>query len=511
MKLFRNKSAITKMQSAAIIVIVVVAIIAVAAYYFIFPPGPERVTINVLTVSGARFETPLRALLPSFNEKYPWIDVKITAIGMGELLAEKGPLELSSRRGAYDIVCIDAIYTTVYAEAGWTLDVHDWIMGDDPELNIPDFEIDLPWNIRYYTMQDIEKGSPKYGRYFAITTDNNCYLVFFRKSAFKEVGIGYDDIKTYPQCLEVFEKLRTAGYETPIEMSLKQPIWSAANFMGMLWAAGGQVWNEDTYLPELNTIYARAALEQLKDEFQYCIPGCLTYSDPEIIETWLREEAIYMPHEWGNPVYTDPEYSTFADDTDCTQLVPTWPEGYRYPECGKTKASRVTKLGCAPVMGGLPYAIDSASKHPKEAYLLLRWLTIKENAKAYVDNTGQPGRMSVLGNSDIQKEHPYFEGLYANMPNAVYRGGVAIYMELDTIISREVQRYLIGEITIEECMDLMQKECYEAFEAAGYYKTVSYEERVQNQIQYILGKANEYQELRLRGLVDPDIPPWTVI
>jgi hypothetical protein len=280
--------------------------------------------------------------------------------------------------------------------------------------------------------------------------------------------------------------------------------------MGMLWAAGGEVWNDTTYQPEVNTIYSKAALEVLKEEFQYCIPGCTTYSDPEIIDTWLRQEAMYMPHEWGNPVFTDPTYSTFANDTDSSQLVPSWPANWRYTGLGTTKAPRVPTVGVAPTMGGLPYVIDSASKHPYEAYLLLRWLMLPENAAAYVANTGQTGNMAVLSDPAVQAQHPYFAALAKNMPNAVYRGGVPEYFAIDAIIAREVNTYLIGSQSIDTCMTNMQNQIHTIFADAGYYTSRTTAEMTQSQIQFVLNQALQYQQQEQAGLVDPNVAPWIV-
>jgi len=255
-------------------------------------------------------------------------------------------------------------------------------------------------------------------------------------------------------------------------------------------------------------MYSKAALELLKEEFAFCIPGCTTYSDPEIIDTWLRQEAMYMPHEWGNPVFTDSTYSSFANDTDCTQSVPKWEANWRGTGLGTQKAARVPTLGVAPTMGGLPYVVDSASKHPYEAYLLLRWLMLPENGAAYVANTGQTGNMQILTDPAIQAAHPYFVGLAKNMPNAVYRGGVPEYMELDTIIAREVNRYLIGEIDVNACMNNMDTDVRAVFETAGYYSAKSAAEITQAQIDMVLNNALEYRQQRLAGLVDPNVVPW---
>ena len=463
----------------------------------------EPVSLNIMTISGARFETPLRALVPSFQAKYPWITVNVTALGLGDVLSAKGPLELSSRAAAYDILCIDAIFTTVYAEAGWTLDITDWLLSKDPEVGVLDFETDMPENLRFWTMQDVVPSSKNYKRYFAVSTDCNCFVHFFRKDIFDSMGLGYSDIQNYSDVLTVEKKLLGKGYNSL--HSNEAPVWSSANFQCLLWSAGGQMWDETTFKPMLNTPEAKAALQFQKAESAYDVPGCLTWADPELDESFMRGQGVYAPHEWANPPLTDPKFNQFASVTDLTQLVPEWPDA-------TGQAPRVTVKGRAPTMGGLPYTIDSATKHPYEAYLFLRWLVLADNAKTYVENTGQPGRKSILNDPDMQKEHPYFAGLAANLPISVYRGGVPEYMDIDTVVGRDVNSYLACEISLDACMTDMQSKVTDIFKKSGRLTGSSYNgesmPNVQRLTRYIVNRARRYESLRLAGLVNPTSAPW---
>ncbi len=465
----------------------------------------EPVTLNIMAISGARFETPMRALVPSFQAKYPWITVNINALGLGDVLSTKGPLELSSRKGAFDILTIDAIFTTVYAEAGWTADITDWILSKDPEVGVLDFETDLPENVRFWTMQDVFPTSEKYKRYFAVTSDCNCFVHFFRKDIFDSMGLGYGDIQKYPDVLDVEKKLFAKGYKSL--HSNEAPIWSSANFQSLLWSAGGQMWDEQTFKPLLNTPEAKSALQFMKAESAYDVSGCLTWADPELDESFMRGQGVYAPHEWANPPLTDPKFNQYAAVTDVTQLTPEWPDA-------TGQAPRVVMKGRAPTMGGLPYCIDSASKHPYEAYLFLRWLVLKENAKTYVDNTGQPGRHSILNDPAIQKEHPYFAGLAANLPISVYRGGVPEYFDVDTVVGRDVNSYLAGEISLDACMSDMQSKVEAIFKKSGRFTGTSYAGdgtlNIQKLTKYIVNRAQRQQSLRLAGLVNPASAPWAV-
>jgi len=427
----------------------------------ITPTPPAPVTITFICVGGARWEKPARALISDFEKKYPWIKVDVVSGGFTEIQVEKIPMELAARTGAYDALSIDYVYFLTYAANGWLYDIHDWVMSTDPEVGVPDYEKDVPENVRSLYRYK--------GRYYGVGNDANCQISYIRTDIMEKYGIKIpDDIDTWPKCLEVYKKVHNPPEWYGYTQSWKAPIHAAAAFYQYLWAMGGEVWDPVTFKPLVNCPEARTAFDFILKSFEYAAPGMVYWTDMEVAESFAAGTSAFARSEWGGPMQTSTELNPkYAKLIDATQRVPEWPTPTK-------KAWPCVTAGFAPVMGGLGTVISADSKHPYEAYLFARYLTLGGDVgKKYVLNTGQPGRISLLTDPECIAYAPYLKGLASNLPYAAIRGGIPEFMEIDTVVGREVSMVLAGEKSAEDAIKTMDTEIYKIFEASGRYKGAS--------------------------------------
>lgn len=484
-----ERSAITKVQSVIIAVVVIVAAIAAVGYYYLTLPPPvvpkEEITITYVCVGGARWEKPARALIPDFEEKYSnethTIKVEVVTGGFSEIQVEKIPMELAARTGAFDALSIDYVYFETYAANGWLYDIHDWLMSDDPEVGILDYEEDIPQNVR-----DLYKYE---GTYYGVANDANVQIFYYRTDIMDQYGIKIpDDVDTWPEALEVFKKIHNPPDWYGYCQSWKAPIHSAAAFYSYLWAIGGEVWDPVTFEPLVNVPEAVTALEFVSEAFEYAAPDMVYWTDMEVAEAFAAGTSVFAPAEWGGPMQTSKELNPdYAELIDASLRVPEWPNPTK-------KAWPCTEAGFAPVMGGLGTVISADSKYPYEAYLFARYMTLGGDVGLkYVLNTGQPGRISLLTHPEALAYAPYLEGLGANLPYAAVRGGLPEFMEIDTVVGREVSMVLAGEKGIQDALDTMEIEIRGIFEASGRYKAASQQEIAQWATKLLLNRAIAHQ------------------
>jgi multiple sugar transport system substrate-binding protein len=165
-------------------------------------------------------------------------------------------------------------------------------------------------------------------------------------------------------------------------------------------------------------------------------------------------KAVQGPALWGGNVLTNPQLSKFADVIE-TDLVPA---DEREP------TRRVT------CMGGYGLSIAYPGKNVDEAYKFIKFVTLKENQRLYVANTGQPGRSSALTDPENIKVAKYFKGLSKNLPLAMVRPAIPEYSEIEDIIGVEIDKAITGEQTPRQAMDNANKKIYDLFVKTGRIK-----------------------------------------
>ncbi len=215
---------------------------------------------------------------------------------------------------------------------------------------------------------------------YAVPHEGDSFLLYVNKRLWSEAGL--DPVNNPPK---TFEELREANLKLTNAANNKYAFGMYPNFQWLQsWflANGARYFNEDyteTYLdsPE--------AIEAFKFYIGMYTDGTVPPGAPEVgygdqIALMAQEQVAYIqgPYAtWGNIVAGNPEI-----EKDLLAIP--------FPGTGQT-AGR-----------GTEFAIGAGSKHPAEAWELIKWLTNAENMyEFFVNGSMMPARMSALEKIDL--------------------------------------------------------------------------------------------------------------
>jgi len=140
----------------------------------------------------------------------------------------------------------------------------------------------------------------------------NAQHLFFRKDIFEENNI--DVPTTWDELLMAAEELRAAGIEHPYGAAFGNS-WELANeYVNMLLANGGTLFDPATSDSTFETPEAIAALETMGSLYDYMSPNAMSMDFGDV-KRQLQQGDVAMAVLWGNEASAmdDPEESTVVD------------------------------------------------------------------------------------------------------------------------------------------------------------------------------------------------------
>jgi ABC-type glycerol-3-phosphate transport system substrate-binding protein len=404
----------------------------------------EPVTITVLSSSGGRWELPQKGVLGSFQKKFPHINVNFETSKVGEDIAAKIALVLSSGSDAYDVIYNDYSPVIEFIQAGTIIPLQDRIDADPAykeHLNtIPENVLDL------YRDKPAKEGGILYG----IPPDSNIQMAYYRTDVFEKAGIEQLPV-TWEEAIEVAKEL-TGGGQYGFGTGLSVGLFAYLGWETVFWTTGAEVYDEE-FKVQVDSDEGRMAMEWLLELVQYGYPGILSATDDEANTALINGQVVYAPLQWGNSVATDPNYSPDYWDKIATGLTP--------------KAS--TPNGrFAPGMGGHGmYIPKAATKNLDAAWEWIKWCTGDGAGDEWVANTGQPASTPILERN--LKKQPYFQGLMDGLPYAHRFLPIPENGQIWTQGGQVVSQGLTGELSIDETVITLHKTIEDILRAGGHY------------------------------------------
>ena len=137
----------------------------------------------------------------------------------------------------------------------------------------------------------------------------NAQHFYYRKDLFEEHGIAVP--KTYDELLAVARTLKEAGVEHPYGAAFGNS-WELANeYVNLLLANGGQLFDPATSEPAFESPQAVEALEIMGELFKYMSPNAMSM-DFGGVKRQLQQGDIAMAIQWGDqaPTMDNPDEST---------------------------------------------------------------------------------------------------------------------------------------------------------------------------------------------------------
>jgi multiple sugar transport system substrate-binding protein len=333
----------------------------------------------------------------------------------------------------YDLVYMDVIWVPKFAAAGWLMDLSNRMT----EAELAEF-----------LKGDLNGGRYK-GKLYRIPLRSDAGMLYYRTDLLQQGG--YQPPETFDQLLQVARSLqKQSGTAWGYLWQGRQYEGIAAMFVEILHGFGGFWVNPETLQVGLDRPAAVRAVEFLRQTIALGVspPGVTTYSEEETRILFQNGKAVFLrswPYVWGL-AGNSPIQGKF--DSKPMVHIP----GARSGSC----------------LGGWGLGISQMTKHPKEAWRAIQFLTSESAQRKLTLDTGYAAaRRSLYNDPQILAKYSYYSKLLEVVEKTVLRPPVAQYAQASDILQRYLSAALTGRMSAERAMNHAAAETRRLLEARG--------------------------------------------
>ena len=406
----------------------------------------KTVTINI--PAHPHYDA-MTKLLPEFT-KETGIKVEIDKLAIGRL-KEKQLLEMAKPQGDYDLACYSGMWKTEYVSKNLVQPLDTFFK--NPALADP-----------AYDMKDI---SPSYHENLGLVGGPKGYLA---GPGAKLYGLPYGaETSVLAYRRDVFAKLNLKVPETYDDFSKALRVLKDQSGMGALasrgqaghqcvhaWLLhlnpmGGRIF-DDNWKPVFNDKAGVAALKFLQDVVATGPAGIAGYGQGESNTAFLQgQAAMYLDSTSFAGVVNDPARSKVAGNVS-----------WALHPAGVKRASQ---------SGGLGLTIPKNAKNADAGFLLMQWLTSKQQDKAVTKLGGAPTRNSTMADADLVRQYPEFitfkEALKYSAPD--WRPIISVWDKINVqALGVGISEALTGKKSAEDALNSLVGPVTQIMREAGY-------------------------------------------
>ncbi|MDQ0220485.1 ABC transporter substrate-binding protein [Peribacillus cavernae] len=367
-------------------------------------------------------------MVEAFEKAHPNIDVKFR-----EMPADTGQSHdayvtaFNAKSSEIDVIDMDVIWPAEFAQAGYVLPLDRFIQQDGIDLNA--------YN------QGALSASQFNGKQWAMPKFIDGGLLFYRKDLVKEEEIP----KTWDELLaSAKEKKGEGGTKFGYILQAKQYEGLVCNTIEFVASYGGQFIDENGNVV-VNSPETIKGLKKLVEIAKSdVVPGNVTtFTEIESDQAFIEGQTVFLrnwPYEYASA--NDKEKSKIAGKVGIAPL----PAGDK---------------GSAAALGGWQAGISKYSKHPKEAWEFLKFMTGQEGQKIDAIYGGHaPTITKLYEDQEVLEANPTFadKGFVEGLNSAVSRPVAPNYPEISEIIQIQVSKAIAGEQTVEQAVKNMETE-----------------------------------------------------
>ncbi|HEX9247494.1 MAG TPA: extracellular solute-binding protein [bacterium] len=415
--------------------------------------GAQSTSIVSWAPAGERWEFPQKGVYPLFQKKFPDITIDFVAEPIADMLP-KTAVAISAKSDRYDLIHEDYNFVPQFLAQG-ALEPIDGYLDKDPAFK-QDILSDVPESVMdLYRDKPVKQG----GKLFGLPPDSNCQLQFYRADVLAKAGIK-NPATTWEDALAIAKEITAGGKRKVVGTTLKRGLWAGGVFITFLRSYGGD-WFDSMgpggWHVTIDTEEGHKALAMLLKFVPYLEPNSLNAADDEANTAMLNGAWEFAPVEWGGSTMNDPKFTKFANEWK----VDVVPKGVG------------AKARFGPHMGGLGLIMPRFSRHKDAAWEWMKFCNYGNKqdpavAKAWVENTGQPARTSLL--KQYTSIRPYFSGLMKSLPHAIRYIPIPESNKLYETVGTDVAAVVTGGKSPDQALKDMQANATEIMTKGGYYK-----------------------------------------
>lgn len=363
-------------------------------------------------------------LVDAFKKSHPNIDVELREMPSDSNQSHDQYVTMFSAKSAeIDVFDLDVIWPAEFAQAGYLLPLDRFIQQDN--IKVDD-----------YIKGAYSAGSFN-GQQWTMPKFIDTGLLFYRTDLVKEVPKTWDDLIKTAKATK-----GQGGTQFGYLMQAKQYEGIVCNFVEFAASYGGKIVDDkgQVVINNPGTIKGlQKMIEVAKSDF---VPSNITtFTEQESHTAFLEGQAPMIrnwPYQYA--MAQDPKQSKIVDKVGVAPL----PAG---------------DAGSAATLGGWLAGINKNSKHPKEAWEFLKFMTGKEGQKiTAIDGGSAPTYLPEYDDADVKKASPLFanKDFVNGISKAVPRPTSPQYSKISEIMQIEVSKAIAGQETAEQAVQAME-------------------------------------------------------
>ncbi len=380
--------------------------------------------IKLVYARGKDATDSTKKLVEAFQNAHPNIEVEIR-----EMPADSGQSHdqyvtmFSAQSSEIDVFDLDVIWPAEFAQAGYLLPLDRLMEQDGIETG-------------KYIKGAMDAGNFG-GQQWTMPKFIDAGLLFYRKDLVSEAPKTWDDLIAQAKATK-----GKGGTKFGYLMQAKQYEGLVCNFVEFSASYGGKILDEQGKVVVNNPATIKGLkkmIEVVKSDF---VPtNITTFMEPESHTAFLEGQAPFIrnwPYQFA--LAQDQAQSKIVDQVGIAPL----PAG---------------DAGSAAALGGWMGGINKFSKHPKEAWEFLKFMTGPEGQKiSAVEGGLAPTYLPAYDDADVQKASPLFSNkdFVDGVSAAVSRPTTPIYPKISEVIQIEVSKALAGQQTAEQAVQNME-------------------------------------------------------
>jgi len=371
--------------------------------------------------------------------------VEVDILGYPELFAAVTH-DLATGTKVYDLITVDIVWTGLFAEREWMVDLEPLIKRDYLELDIPDI-LPVCWSQGRWKVGDkwVQIAFPMAAYANSLIYRKDLFEDPAEKEAFyKRYGYELRPPRSIKELRDIAEFFTRPPHLYGLVANGARGPAVAQDWMEFMRIFGGDIIRDGkvvVYSPE-----NLAALEFFVElHTKWAPPGSVGYWWDDR-ETAYRTGLAVMQSSWSiaRPGYEDPKISLVVGKTG--MAIPPF------------EPSTIVRTG----FGGWGIGInnDIDPERQEAAWAFIKWITSAEIQKEWARHEGAPIRLSVLTDPELVREMPWYPTLLKILihGDGDYRPRYPEYSEIQDILGLRVHQAITLELTPDEALRLAHQE-----------------------------------------------------
>lgn len=365
----------------------------------------------------------LSELIREFEKKHPNIEVKEEILpSYSDQQHQYLVINLEGKTTNIDVIALDVIWVKEFAKAKWILPLDDYIKEEDKRDFVPIL---------------IDQANTYQDRIYALPWMLNSGLIYYRKDLLEKYN--FDPPKTF----EELERQARYILKQENDPSLYGFVWQGTQQEGLvcnaleyIYGVGGKVLAKDHVA--IDSMQVKKAFKYMKDMLDSGIsPNIVKTSNITVTRRLFLEGHVIFIRDWA-----------------MISRQVTGKNSVMHGKVGILNVPHFEGYTNAPILGGHQLGINQYSKHPRESFEFINYITSPESQKYLALYAGyKPSRKSVYQDKELTALDPFLKRYYEEIvPTIQSRPLSPYYVMFSNILQSEFAAIVTGIRPIDEAL-----------------------------------------------------------